>query len=181
MSIPALASTTLTRRFTAFYYIVSSSEAIRSLSESFDTSSRAFMPPPTSSTTPSNLFDACMRKRYPDVPTSKIHPLPANRKRKSKGRCIYSCQLCRNWFHGNRVIATQHIERHHPQYSESRLDQPSITSIFPTMSTEIMLRNSFNKQQYKDALVGLFARRRVPFSLIEWEELMELCLSVTPK
>jgi hypothetical protein len=49
------------------------------------------------------------------------------------------------------------------------------------MSTEIILRNSFNKQQYKDALVGLIARRRVPFSLIEWEELMELCLSVTPK
>ena len=184
VSIPALvftSSTTLTRRFTAFYYIMPSSEAISSLSESFDASSRASTPPPTSSTTPSNLFDACMRKSYPDVPASKVHPLPVNRKRKSKGRCVYSCQLCRNWCHGNRAIATQHIERHHPQYSESRPDQPSITSIFPTMNMETMLRNSFNKQRYKDALVGLFTRRRVPFSLIEWEEFRELCLSCNPE
>ena len=60
------------------------------------------------------------------------------------------------------------------------INQPTVTSLFPTMGASVILRNSFNKQRYKAALVGLFARRRVPFSMIEWEEIKELCLACNP-
>jgi hypothetical protein len=49
------------------------------------------------------------------------------------------------------------------------------------MNTTTLLRNSFNKQRYSEALVGLFARRRVPFSAIEWKEVKELCLACNPE
>ncbi|KAI9710497.1 MAG: hypothetical protein M1820_002633 [Bogoriella megaspora] len=48
------------------------------------------------------------------------------------------------------------------------------------MSASVMLQNSFNKQRYKAALVGLFARRRVLFSMIEWEEVKEFYLACKP-
>jgi hypothetical protein len=42
------------------------------------------------------------------------------------------------------------------------------------------LRNSFNEQGYKEALIGLFTRRRMPFKAIEWTEMKDLALACNP-
>lgn len=166
---------------------MSSFEGSSSHVESFDTSPRSSTPLQTPTAVTSitsvipNAFDACMRKTYPDAPPAYITPLQLNRKRRTKGKCIYTCQLCPNWSHGNKANAALHIVKRHPQYTtNNHVNQPPITSLFPTMNASVMLRNSFNKQRYKAALVGLFARRRVPFSMIEWEEVKELCLACNP-
>ena len=60
------------------------------------------------------------------------------------------------------------------------INQPTIISLFSTISTSVMLRNSFNKQRYRVAFVSLFVRRRVLFSIIEWEKVKELCFTYNP-
>ncbi|KAF7451177.1 hypothetical protein A1F99_029540 [Pyrenophora tritici-repentis] len=43
-----------------------------------------------------------------------------------------------------------------------------------------MIRNAFNEQGYRDALVGLLTRRRIAFSSIEWAEMRDLALACNP-
>ena len=160
---------------------MSSSEAIASLSESFNASSGSYTPLSTLTATTFDGFDACMRKTYPDAPTDKLIRLPANRKCKTKGKYIHVCQICRDWSNSNRAIASVHIEKNHTQYLTIRQPyQPTISSFFPAINASTVLRNGFDKRRYNEALVGLFTRRRVPFSMIEWEEFKELCLACNP-
>ncbi|OBS17637.1 hypothetical protein FPOA_26237 [Fusarium poae] len=42
------------------------------------------------------------------------------------------------------------------------------------------LRNAFNRQAYVDAIIGLVTRRRVAFSMVEWDELKDLALACNP-
>lgn len=42
------------------------------------------------------------------------------------------------------------------------------------------LRNSFNEQKYREALIGLLTRRRMPFSAVEWGELKDMILAANP-
>lgn len=42
------------------------------------------------------------------------------------------------------------------------------------------LRNSFNQQGYREAVVGLLTRRRMPFSAVEWSEMRDLALACNP-
>ena len=184
VSISGLVFTSLnlpTRRFTASYCTMSHSDAITTFSESFDASSRLATPSSTSSAATYPDFDVYMRKTYPNAPTSKFTPLPVGRKRHSKGNCEYVCSLCSNWSSGNRTHANEHlIKLHFPHASKSDPKQPSIASVFNTMSTTTLLRQSFDKQRYKEGVVGLLTRRRAPFSLIEWEEFKDICLACNP-
>ena len=122
-----------------------------------------------------------MRKIYPSAPTSKSTPLPVGRKRHSKGNCKYICSLCSDWSSGDRAHANDHlIKVHFPHASIPDLKQPSITSVFDTMSSTTSLRHSFYKQRYKEDVVGLPTHRRVSFSLLEWEEFKDICLACKP-
>jgi hypothetical protein len=49
----------------------------------------------------------------------------------------------------------------------------------PTASADAM-RNAFDPQRYREAIVGLLTRRRVPFSAVEWDEMRELALACNP-
>ena len=161
---------------------MSSSAVIGSFSESFDAFSRLSTPPLTSMAIISDPFDTCMRKTYPDVLLSHFIFLPANCKCKIKSKCVCTCQLCRNWSHGNRLNAVLHIEKCYFQYATSCCtNQFLIALVFFTMSTSTMFWNSFNKQRYKEVFIGLFARRRVPFSFIEWKEVKEFYLICNPE
>ena len=42
------------------------------------------------------------------------------------------------------------------------------------------LRNSFNQQAYREAIIGLLTRRRMPFSAVEWSEMKDLALACNP-
>ena len=183
-SISGLVSAPLdlsTRRYTPFYYIMSLSDAITTFSESFDASSRRSTPASTSLTSTYPDFDAYMRKTYPNALTNKSTPLPIGRKRHSKGNCIYICSLCSDWSSGNRAHANDHlIKVHFPHASKPDPKQFSITSIFDTMGSMTSLRHSFDKERYKEGVVGLFTRRRVLFSLLEWEEFKDICLACNP-
>jgi hypothetical protein len=49
----------------------------------------------------------------------------------------------------------------------------------PTASADAM-RNAFDPQRYREAIVGLLTSRRVPFSAVEWDEMRELALACNP-
>ena len=160
---------------------MSLSDATTTFSKSFDASSQRSTPASTSLTSTYPNFDAYMRKTYPNALTGKFTPLPVSRRRHSKSNCKYICLLCNHWSSGNRTHANEHlIKVHFPHASKPDLKQPSITSVFNTMSSTTSLRHSFDKQRYKEGVVGLLTRRRVPFSLLEWEEFKDICLACNP-
>ena len=162
------------------FCIMSLSDAITTFSKSFDASSQRSTPASTLTSTYPD-FDAYMRKTYPKAFTSKSTPLPVGRKRHSKGNCKYLCSLCTDWSSGNKAHANEHlIKVHFPHASKPDLKQPSITSVFNTMSSTTSLRHSFDKQRYKEGVVGLLTRRRVPFFLLEWEEFKDICFACNP-
>jgi hypothetical protein len=61
-----------------------------------------------------------------------------------------------------------------------QIQQQSITSMFTSISSNSALRNSFDEQRYRDALIGLLTRRRVAFSAVEWDELKDMMLAGNP-
>lgn len=106
--------------------------------------------------------------------------LPVGRKRKSNGAVLYTCTRCPSWSHGNRRAANDHVGRKHAVDGQSPGFQRSISSMLPPMASPDVLRTSFNQQRYKEAIVGLLTRRRVPFSAVEWSELRDLALACNP-
>jgi len=46
-----------------------------------------------------------------------------------------------------------------------------------SISSHSALRNGFNEQKYREALIGLLTRRRLPFSAVEWDELKDMMLA----
>jgi hypothetical protein len=53
-------------------------------------------------------------------------------------------------------------------------------SIIRNAFNQSIIRNAFNQQGYRDALIGLLTRRRMPFSSIEWAEMKDLALACNP-
>lgn len=129
---------------------------------------------------PSNFF-SIMDRQYPD----KDKPLAAGRKRRTKGAVLYVCRLCPNWSHGNRATAALHIKSRHdfrppPSPSPKSSNQRSLPAMFASTPTSDNLRQTFNRQAYNEAIIGLLTRRRVPFSAVEWNELKDLALACNP-
>jgi hypothetical protein len=109
----------------------------------------------------------------------------SNSKRK-RLKTQYICKQCPSWSSSHRVNTITHVLRRHPLSESSQLShtsqssQPVITSIFRTATDQNIIRNAFNQQGYRDALVGLLTRRRMPFSSIEWAEMKDLALACNP-
>lgn len=98
----------------------------------------------------------------------------------------YICKQCPSWSSSHRVNTVAHVLSRHALSASSQLShtsqssQPVITSMFRTATDQNIIRNAFNQQGYRDALVGLRTRRRVPFSSIEWAEMRDLALACNP-
>ena len=60
------------------------------------------------------------------------------------------------------------------------MSQSKISNIFSPVPSTVALRDAFNVQAYREALIGLFTRRRLPLSAIEWKELQDLTLACNP-
>jgi hypothetical protein len=108
------------------------------------------------------------------------------RKRRSKGTTHYYCTICLDWPGTSHVRhAHDHVYSFHPLSNASSASmptqaQPFLSSMWsPTASPDAM-RNTFDMQRYKEALVGLLTRRRLPFSAVEWPEWAELTLACNP-
>lgn len=92
----------------------------------------------------------------------------SNLKRK-RLKTQYICKQCPSWSSSHRVSTTAHVLRRHALSESSQLShtsqssQPAITSIFRTATDQNIIRHAFNQQRYRDALVGLLPRRRIPF------------------
>jgi hypothetical protein len=109
----------------------------------------------------------------------------SNSKRK-RLKTQYICKKCSSWSSNHRVNTITHVLSRHALSESSQLShtspssQPVITSIFRTTTDQNIIRNAFNHQGYRDALVGLLTRRRMPFSSIEWAEMRDLALACNP-
>lgn len=131
----------------------------------------------TSSTTdiePPN-FRSVMRETYPNAVT--FIP-PGSKKRKTKGRAVYDCILCPGWAKEGRYNAYYHVRSYHPH--APTFSGSLITDSFPSYPSDDGLRRSFNLQAYRDAIIGLLTRRRMPFSAVEWPEMRQLALACNP-
>ncbi|RYO01198.1 hypothetical protein AA0121_g13269 [Alternaria tenuissima] len=139
--------------------------------------------PPSSSNISSTLslpanFYSIIRQEYPD---EKKLLLPG-RKRRSKGTVSYVCNLY-DFKHDHRQVAVNHVNRCHPlddSISSTSPVQRQINTIFPPVASTVALRNSFNLQAYREALVHLLTRRRMPLNAVEWSELKDLALACNP-
>lgn len=52
--------------------------------------------------------------------------------------------------------------------------------MFTPVISQNGLRNTFNQQAYREAIIGLLTRRRMPFSAVEWNEMKDLALACNP-
>jgi hypothetical protein len=111
-----------------------------------------------------------------------------SRKRRSDRHIVYTCTICPDWSNGNRRAANDHVwSRHPPRDTPSSSSTPTpparqsmLSSMWtPTASADAM-RNAFDPQRYREAIVGLLTSRRVPFSAVEWDEMRELALACNP-
>src|ERR1700712_2444785 len=69
----------------------------------------------------------------------------------------------------NAVTHARTVYAAHIQDAEGSISpRKSIDSFVVSRPSDSALRNSFNKQQYIEAVMGLLTRRRVAFSAVEW-------------
>ena len=105
------------------------------------------------------------------------------RGRKSGGKTIYTCCMCRDRRYDHKTNAANHVRNNHPVTSTQGSvsgTQRSISAHFRPVASEEALRNVFNPQAYQEALISILTRRRVPFSAIEWDEFKQLALACNP-
>jgi hypothetical protein len=150
----------------------------------------------SSEATPSPFrFETFFRSTYPDKGI-----LGPSGKRKTTGRVVYECLHCpghQPWRNAKRDNAIHHARRCHAEQINGReittigdesdiytLDterkRPRLDAYFPSRPSDSSLRRIFDRQRYIHAMVSLFARRRVAFSSVEWDELQELMLAANP-
>ena len=127
----------------------------------------------------------------PNTPSSAPDFIDIERfftKEKAKPRTLYVCLYCtaKPWKDGYKGNARRHIRNNHPyliglsnrqNQSQQSLDLCITSSTTPS---EAALRNAFNRQAYIEALISLLTRRRVAFSMVEWDELKDLALACNP-
>jgi hypothetical protein len=127
----------------------------------------------------------------PSTPSSDPDFIDVERfftREKAKPRALYVCLYCkaRPWKDGYKGNARRHIRNHHPYLiglsSRQNRSQQSLDTYITSSTTPsaAALRNAFNRQAYVDAIIGLVTRRRVAFSMVEWDELKDLALACNP-
>jgi hypothetical protein len=128
--------------------------------------------------TPSDFW-SLFRIEYPE----KDKPQPG-RLRKSSGPRYYVCVQCSNWSDKNRGNAVRHANNVHPsilrETEAMTSSQRSTDGSVIARTDPSALRNTFNRQRYIEAIVGLLTRRRVAFSAVEWDEMKDLALACNP-
>ncbi|KAG7404175.1 putative AC transposase [Fusarium oxysporum f. sp. rapae] len=127
----------------------------------------------------------------PRIPSSAPDFIDIERfftREKAKPRTLYVCLYCtaKPWKDGYKGNARRHMRNNHPYLtglsSQQNQSQQSL-DVYITSSTtpsEAALRNAFNRQAYIEALISLLTRRRVGFSMMEWDELKDLALKCNP-
>jgi hypothetical protein len=151
---------------------------------SSDISSRAASILPTASAPSAPLhFDAVIRTEYVES-TEETH---TGRKRQKRSKIQYTCTICPSWDSHHRTNAIKHVNSRHPvsiSSAQSSRTTPAstrdISTIFTPISSRNGLRNGFNQHAYKEAIIGLLTRRRMPFSAVEWSEMKDLALACNP-
>jgi hypothetical protein len=111
-------------------------------------------------------------------------PDGTQRKRKSGGTIHYYCTICPNWDSGHLTNTIKHVISKHPPVrgpqvvrQPSTSTQPEISSYMGPNAPASVLRNAFDLQAYREAVVALLTRRRMPFAAVEWEEWTRLALA----
>jgi hypothetical protein len=104
------------------------------------------------------------------------------KKRRTAGVQQFTCKICTKWSILSRYNASIHVRNFHPIKwgSVSSSIQPSVASIYAPRPSDDALRRIFNVQGYREALIGLLTRRRMPFSAVEWPELQNIVLAANP-
>ena len=121
-------------------------------------------------------FEAVIRTEQVETPDS-------SRKRR---KLQYACRVCSSWSTSHRTNAVKHVSSRHALRSSSQSSpsisatQRDISTMFTPISSQSALRNSFSEQSYREAIIGLLTRRRMPFSSVEWSEMKDLALACNP-
>lgn len=110
-----------------------------------------------------------------------------NLKSRVQRRKQFTCRKCSSWSTSHRTNAIKHVISLHPLprgSSQSPIStaapQRDISSMFTPVISQNGLRNTFNQQAYREAIIGLLTRRRMPFSAVEWNEMKDLALACNP-
>lgn len=125
-------------------------------------------------------FDVIIRVESVDKPN-------ANLKSGIQRRKQFTCRRCNSWTTPHRTNAIKHVISLHPlplgsppSPTATTALQRDISSMFTPVISQNGLRNTFNQQAYREAIVGLLTRRRMPFSAVEWNEMKDLALACNP-
>jgi hypothetical protein len=129
---------------------------------------------------PPNFF-AVFSRDYPDSTST----LRDGQKRQTKGVARWTCKVCPHipsWATRSRGNAIKHCVNSHGTNISivSVAQQPSITSHFSTLVSTDKLRSLFDRNAYKEAIVGLLCRRRLSFAAVEWSEFRDIALVCNP-
>jgi hypothetical protein len=113
-------------------------------------------------------FHTVFARDYPD----SIPERRGSQQRTTKGTARWSCTACTTiprWATRVRSNAIRHCINNHPIATPSSAQQSSITSHFSSISSvpADKLRNVFNQEAYKEAIVGLLCRRRLSFAAVD--------------
>jgi hypothetical protein len=146
---------------------------------SSDLSSLSSTKPLSTPATPLN-FDVVIRAEFVDKPNTNLRSGVQRRRQ-------FSCRICSSWSTSHRTNAVKHVVSFHPLPrgaspipTPTNVSQRDISSMFTPIISQSSLRNIFNPQAYREALIGLLTRRRMPFSAVEWNEMKDLALACNP-
>lgn len=135
--------------------------------------------PPSTPASPLN-FDALIRVEFVDKPNTNLRSGVQRRKQ-------FFCRICSSWTTPHRTNAVKHVLSFHPlprgaspSPTPAAASQRDISSMFTPVISQNGLRNSFNPQAYREAIISLLTRRRMPFSAVEWNEMKDLALACNP-
>jgi hypothetical protein len=114
-----------------------------------------------------------------------LSPKPSQ-KRKTSGPSVFRCRFHAAW--GPQIPKSNAIThyRNHHQSKSSILSQQRLNDSNTSLSQHLLpsissLRRTFNRDAYKEALIGLITRRRVAFTCVEWPEMQALLLAANPE
>jgi hypothetical protein len=123
---------------------------------------------------PSNFWDVMERRTVP------------SQKRGSQGTQEFICMMHPQWGpQTSKSNASYHCRTQHP-LSQQQLRQQRLNDADTSLSRGLLpstaaLHRTFDREAYKEAVVGLLTRRRLPFSSVEWPEMQALLLAANPE
>src|SRR5690348_6724385 len=107
-------------------------------------------------------FDVLIKVEYVDKPNATLKSGVQRRKQ-------FTCRRCNSWTTPHRTNAVKHVVSLHPlaggSYqtpSSAPASQRDISSMFAPVISQGGLRNTFNQLAYREAIIGLLTRRRMP-------------------